>query len=291
HQHPSAPTHVAAISRTALSTLTTTVPNASRTVQSVHEDPPYKSHGGSGMSSRAHLSGSQMSIDDIPELLQQLDRSTAAEGEHAPYDNDHNDDDDSNGFGSYDPHKSTALSEEAVVERMRMLAGTSSPTAISNAAQQIMGYVERESRRRQIQSERHHRMVAALADILTQTRASSASRRSSGIAREWSNNGYEDASQQQQQNARMDTDTPSNMDAGSSETTPTMSPAVSSPQPQPQPSLPENTFDIHATTATSTVAMLTISASEPGNEAAPTLDASAYAADQQHSSSAAPDAA
>ncbi|KAJ2698457.1 hypothetical protein FB645_005634 [Coemansia sp. IMI 203386] len=242
--HPPEPSHTAAINSADASTSTTAVPDASRHAQGAAKGIHYASLSRSAMSSRAHHSDSQMSIDDIPELLHQLDRSVAAGGESAGY-GENNDD-----------ASRAALSEDAVVERMRTLAESSSPTAISNAAQQIMGYVERESRRRQLQSERHHRMVAALADILAHTRASSASRRSSGAAHEeWPASGYSSALQHQ---ARINTDTPVNMEADSSETTPTISPAVSPP--------PENAYDVHASTATTTVAMLSISVSEPGND-------------------------
>ncbi|KAJ2848882.1 hypothetical protein IWW36_003018 [Coemansia brasiliensis] len=75
-----------------------------------------------------------------------------------------------------------------IIERMRALASTASAADIASTAQQIMGYVERESRRRQQQSERHHAVVTALADILARSSASSTmapsaatSRRSSGV--------------------------------------------------------------------------------------------------------------
>ncbi|KAJ1721969.1 hypothetical protein LPJ53_003572 [Coemansia erecta] len=102
-----------------------------------------------------------MAVNDIPALLHQLDRSE--------------DLDDDSSINEYGSQQAAEANEDSIVERMRTLAGASSPAAISQAAQRIMGYVERESRRRQMQSERHHRVVAALADILAQTRASSSS--------------------------------------------------------------------------------------------------------------------
>ncbi|KAJ2159846.1 hypothetical protein GGF46_002737 [Coemansia sp. RSA 552] len=84
-------------------------------------------------------------------------------------------------------------STRSIVEQMRALASASSSADVSGAAQQIVGYIERESRRRHQQSERHHAVVAALADILAQLGAAPAaapsaatSRRSSEAIREWS---------------------------------------------------------------------------------------------------------
>ncbi|KAJ2743949.1 hypothetical protein GGI20_003355 [Coemansia sp. BCRC 34301] len=121
----------------------------------------------------------QSSIRDIAGLLHRLDRSPDS------YDNDY-DMDDSDSVGK-------ACSVDGMIERMRALASESTAADVSSAVHQIMIYVERESRRRHVQSERHHRVVAALADILAQSTASStaapsaaASRRSSGFEREWS---------------------------------------------------------------------------------------------------------
>ncbi|KAJ2630780.1 hypothetical protein GGF44_004045 [Coemansia sp. RSA 1694] len=123
------------------------------------------------------------SIRDIAGLLHRLDRSADS------YDDDDDDEMDLNDSDSV----SKACGVGGMIERMRALASESSAADVSSAVRQIMSYVERESRRRHVQSERHHRVVAALADILAQSTASStaapsaaASRRSSGVEREWS---------------------------------------------------------------------------------------------------------
>ncbi|KAJ2763819.1 hypothetical protein IWQ57_005425, partial [Coemansia nantahalensis] len=118
-----------------------------------------------------------LSFYDLPHMLRQLDCSP--------------EDEDDCGSGDRDAH--ARLSADGVVDQMRTLAGASSAADIATAAQQIMGYLERECRRRQKQSERHHMIAAALADILALSDSPSAvaqsappSRRSSGAPRGWS---------------------------------------------------------------------------------------------------------
>ncbi|KAJ2890629.1 hypothetical protein IWW38_004030, partial [Coemansia aciculifera] len=126
----------------------------------------------------------QSSMRDITELLRQLDRTA----------DNSNDDDDNNDIDMNDGDSADKASNvDGIIDRMRALASESSAADVSSAVYQIIIYVERESRRRHVQSERHHRVVTALADILMQSAASStaapsaaASRRSSGIEREWS---------------------------------------------------------------------------------------------------------
>ncbi|KAJ1930864.1 hypothetical protein FBU59_006906 [Linderina macrospora] len=78
---------------------------------------------------------------------------------------------------------------DSLVERMRNMTSLASPSEMSGVAQQILSYVETESRRRQMQSERHDRIVSTLAEIIASTPASTpitntASRRSS-VMQEW----------------------------------------------------------------------------------------------------------
>ncbi|KAJ2220657.1 hypothetical protein EV180_004924 [Coemansia sp. RSA 518] len=115
--------------------------------------------------------GSGLTVHDLPRMLHRLDCSLDCDS---------------------DAH-SAESAVDSVIERMRALASNAPLADISSAAQQIIGYVERESRRRQQQSDRHHTVVAALADILTRSGASTTaapsiatSRRSSGAPREWS---------------------------------------------------------------------------------------------------------
>ncbi|KAJ2840797.1 hypothetical protein FBU31_000122, partial [Coemansia sp. 'formosensis'] len=123
------------------------------------------------------------SIRDIAGLLRQLDQAS---------DNyDYGDDEDDDDIDSNSTDKQSGV--DAMIGRMRALASESSAADVSSAVYHIMSYVERESRRRHVQSERHHRVVAALADILAQSTASSTaapsaavSRRSSGVERGWS---------------------------------------------------------------------------------------------------------
>ncbi|KAJ2389030.1 hypothetical protein GGI23_005923, partial [Coemansia sp. RSA 2559] len=120
------------------------------------------------------------SITDIPSLLRQADSSASC---YSAFDSDD--------YGQ-DAHAAAASqSIDSIIERMRVLAGTSTSTDISTAAQQIMSYVERESRRRHIQSERHLHVVCALAEVVSRSSAdttaapsASTSRRSSGPAHE-----------------------------------------------------------------------------------------------------------
>ncbi|KAJ2261495.1 hypothetical protein GGI01_002244 [Coemansia sp. RSA 376] len=123
------------------------------------------------------------SIRDIAGLLHQLDQ---ASDNYDDYDDVDDEDIDSDSID-----KMSGV--ESMIGRMRALASESSAADVSSAVYHIMSYVERESRRRHVQSERHHRVVAALADILAQSTASStaapsaaASRRSSGVERGWS---------------------------------------------------------------------------------------------------------
>ncbi|KAI9502631.1 hypothetical protein BX070DRAFT_226542 [Coemansia spiralis] len=149
------------------------------------------------------------SIYDIPTLLRRIDSSSSSsyaaidivgndEGEEYSHHHDnrgsiqyHRHHGSNTGNQSKQSRSPSIASVDSMIERMKMLASTSSSTDISNAAQQIMGYVERESKRRQMQSERHHRIVIALAEILSRSSASSTaapststSRRSSGLAHE-----------------------------------------------------------------------------------------------------------
>ncbi|KAJ1898599.1 hypothetical protein LPJ81_004304 [Coemansia sp. IMI 209127] len=120
------------------------------------------------------------SITDIPSLLRQADSSA---GCYSAFDGDD--------YG-LDIHTAAfSQSIDGIIERMRALAGTSTSADISTAAQQIMNYVERESRRRHIQSERHLHVVSALAEVMSRSSAdttaapsASTSRRSSGPAHE-----------------------------------------------------------------------------------------------------------
>ncbi|KAJ2000737.1 hypothetical protein GGI06_005897, partial [Coemansia sp. S85] len=126
------------------------------------------------------------SIRDIAGLLHHLDQASDN------YDDDDDDDIDIDiDIDSDSIDKSSGV--DGMIARMRVLASEASAPDVSSAVYLIMNYVERESRRRHMQSERHHRVVAALADILTQSTASStaapsaaASRRSSGVGRGWS---------------------------------------------------------------------------------------------------------
>ncbi|KAJ2087285.1 hypothetical protein EV179_004900 [Coemansia sp. RSA 487] len=139
------------------------------------------------------------SITDIPLLLRQVDSSTScysaldgdeySQDSHIPSSMRHRDYDD----GHSKPLRSVtgSLSMDNVIERMWVLAGISTSADVSAAAQRIMSYVERESKRRQIQSERHYRVVTELAEILTRSSvdttaapSASTSRRSSGPAHE-----------------------------------------------------------------------------------------------------------
>ncbi|KAJ1852760.1 hypothetical protein LPJ73_002766 [Coemansia sp. RSA 2703] len=173
--------------------------------------------------------------DDIPALLHRLDRSE--------------DLDDENSTNEYGSQRAAEANEYRIVERMRALAEVSSPAAISQAAQRIMGYVERESRRRQMQSERHHRVVAALADILAQTRASSSS--VAGDAEtgmcddgETENDGDGNSAEAEAEAEADNFETEVENDADDIETTPTMSPMVMSPaapsSPPPPPAQTES---------------------------------------------------
>ncbi|KAJ2870152.1 hypothetical protein GGH93_005790 [Coemansia aciculifera] len=125
------------------------------------------------------------SIRDITGLLHQLDQASDN------YDDYDDVDDEDIDIDSDSIDKMSGV--DGMIGRMRALASESSAADVSNAVYHIMSYVERESRRRHVQSERHHRVVAALADILAQSTASStaapsaaASRRSSGVERGWS---------------------------------------------------------------------------------------------------------
>ncbi|KAJ1726372.1 hypothetical protein LPJ61_005231, partial [Coemansia biformis] len=101
---------------------------------------------------------------DLPRMLRRLDCSLDDD------DDDDEDNCDGNPGGGISDHGGDArLSVDCVIDQMRSLAGASSSVDIANAAQQIMGYLERESQRRQRQSERHHVVAAALADILAQS--------------------------------------------------------------------------------------------------------------------------
>ncbi|KAJ2557611.1 hypothetical protein EV175_001233 [Coemansia sp. RSA 1933] len=119
-------------------------------------------------------------ISEIPLLLRQADSSV---GYYSAFDGEEY---------SQDSHATGAPQPiDGIIERMRVLAGSSTSADISAVAQQIMSYVERESRRRQLQSERHMHIVSALADVLSRSSTEatvapspSTSRRSSGPAHE-----------------------------------------------------------------------------------------------------------
>ncbi|KAJ2517742.1 hypothetical protein H4217_003764 [Coemansia sp. RSA 1939] len=139
------------------------------------------------------------SIRDIPALLRQADNTI---GVHSALERDEYGDELLNRDTSHNQHRpyddgnarlhrvaAGMTSTDGVIEQMWALANTSSSAEISAVAQHIMGYVERESRRRVVQSERHSRVVSALAEILSQTStdttaapSASTSRRSSGPA-------------------------------------------------------------------------------------------------------------
>ncbi|KAJ2465966.1 hypothetical protein GGI02_004529, partial [Coemansia sp. RSA 2322] len=136
---------------------------------------------------------------DIAGLMRRLDRSAAELSSPGATGSDDYDDGCSSTGGldrGFDAKREDA-SVDSMVECMRALASTASLAEVAGAVQQIMGYVERESRRRDAQSERHHRVVAALAAILAQSAASStaASRRSSHA--EWSPSQARDLAQGQ----------------------------------------------------------------------------------------------
>lgn len=110
-------------------------------------------------------------MHDIPVLMERLDHSDISATDY---------DDASDG-----------PSMAGVIGRMRLLATTAQPAEIAAAVQGIMAYVEREGQRRQVQSDRHNAIVAALADILAQTTTTTTtgsseakSRRSSSYAQQ-----------------------------------------------------------------------------------------------------------
>ncbi|KAJ2786859.1 hypothetical protein GGI15_001179 [Coemansia interrupta] len=170
-----------------------------------------------------------MTAEDIPALLHRLDRSEDLE--------------DDNLINEYGNRHTVEANEDSIVERMRTLAEASSPAAISQAAQRIMGYVERESRRRQMQSKRHHRVVAALADILAHTRASSSSV-AGGVEPSMCDEAGPDKDAAAAAAAAATAEEDGEMNSESSETTPMMSPMAMSPAaqspaaPSPPPTLP-----------------------------------------------------
>ncbi|KAI7823468.1 hypothetical protein BX661DRAFT_186681 [Kickxella alabastrina] len=133
----------------------------------------------------------------LPELLHRLDRLSGAEESF----------EEDGAFRNNSEQCDKVVTEEGMLERMRTLAGTSSATDISNAVNQIVGYVERESQRRQLQSERHHR------------------------CRQVSGSAYGLLGSTQQASAHSDTGR--NGAIASHETTPTISPAVSTPTSAP----------------------------------------------------------
>ncbi|KAJ1942060.1 hypothetical protein GGF37_003281, partial [Kickxella alabastrina] len=169
---------------------------------------------GSSVSARSYQPDPHVGIDELPELLHRLDRLSGAEESF----------EEDGAFRNNSEQCDKVVTEEGMLERMRTLAGTSSATDISNAVNQIVGYVERESQRRQLQSERHHRVVTALADILGQTCSPPGSRQVSGSA-------YGLLGSTQQASAHSDTGR--NGAIASHETTPTISPAVSTPTSAP----------------------------------------------------------
>ncbi|KAJ2659081.1 hypothetical protein IWW48_003710 [Coemansia sp. RSA 1200] len=157
---------------------------------------PVPAHSRDSSAGQGHAGAS---IRDIPALLRQADNTI---GIHSALERDEYDDEllnhgtTHNQYRTYDDgnarsHRAVAgmTTTDGVIEQMWALANTSSSAEISAVAQHIMGYVERESRRRVVQSERHSRVVSALAEILSQTStdttaapSASTSRRSSGPA-------------------------------------------------------------------------------------------------------------
>ncbi|KAJ2778825.1 hypothetical protein H4R18_004375 [Coemansia javaensis] len=131
---------------------------------------------GSPQPPRRHSGRSPGSIYDIPHMLRRLDRALDGDGD---------------GDGDRSPARDAELlSVGSVVEQIQALAGSSAPADVACAVQQVMRYMERESQRRQRQSERHHMVAVALTNILAQSGAgapesASTSRRSSGVLHEW----------------------------------------------------------------------------------------------------------
>ncbi|KAJ1963756.1 hypothetical protein GGI12_001866, partial [Dipsacomyces acuminosporus] len=99
---------------------------------------------GANAAERSLYAQKDTAIADLPDVLQRIDTM--------------------DGFGSAQAQDAQV---DLLVDRMRSLVSSSPVQEISSVAQQIMSYIESESRRRQQQSERHHKIVLALAGIIS----------------------------------------------------------------------------------------------------------------------------